>query len=100
IDGKAIAQEVRAGVAQRVARLEAERAVTPGFVDLLIGDDAASAMYVRMKYKAAGEAGMQAFDRLLPASASREEALGIIEELNADPSVHGVIVQSPLPDES
>jgi methylenetetrahydrofolate dehydrogenase (NADP+)/methenyltetrahydrofolate cyclohydrolase len=99
IDGKAIAAEVRAEVAERVRRL-AERGVVPGFVDLLIGEEAASATYVRMKNKAAGEAGMRAIDRTLPVTATSEEALAVIHELNADPSVHGVIVQSPPPDES
>ena len=99
IDGKAIAAEVRSEVAERVRKLT-ERGVQPGFVDLLIGDDAASATYVRMKNKASAEAGMQAFDRTLPATASLEQALDIIDELNADPTVHGVIVQSPLPPES
>jgi methylenetetrahydrofolate dehydrogenase (NADP+)/methenyltetrahydrofolate cyclohydrolase len=99
IDGKAIAAEVRAEVAERVQKLAA-RGVIPGFVDLLIGDEAASATYVRMKNKAAAEAGMRAFDHTLPATASLDEALGIIEKLNADPKVHGVIVQSPLPDGS
>jgi len=99
IDGKAIAAEVRAEVAERVRKL-VDRGVQPGFVDLLIGDDAASGTYVRMKNKASAEAGMRAFDRTLPAAASLEEALGIIEELNADAGVHGVIVQSPLPPES
>jgi methylenetetrahydrofolate dehydrogenase (NADP+) / methenyltetrahydrofolate cyclohydrolase len=96
IDGKAIAAGVRAEVAERVRAL-AERGVVPGFVDLLIGEDAASATYVRMKNKAAAETGMRAFDQLLAADAGREEALGVIGRLNADPSVHGVIVQSPLP---
>jgi methylenetetrahydrofolate dehydrogenase (NADP+)/methenyltetrahydrofolate cyclohydrolase len=99
IDGKAIAAEVRAEVAERVARLVAQ-GVTPGFVDLLIGEDPPSKLYVGMKNKAAAGAGMRAVDRTLPASAGREEALSVIEELNADPTVHGVIVQSPLPDES
>jgi len=99
IDGKAIAAEIRAEVAERVHRL-ARRGVVPGFVDLLIGDDAASATYVRMKNKAAAEAGMQAFDRVLPATAPSSEALDIIEALNGDHHVHGVIVQSPLPAES
>ena len=96
IAGKKIAAEVRAEVAERVAALR-ERGVTPGFVDLLIGEDSASALYVGMKNKASTEAGMRAFDHTLPATATREEALGIIERLNADPGVHGVIVQSPLP---
>ncbi|MDP9343331.1 MAG: bifunctional 5,10-methylenetetrahydrofolate dehydrogenase/5,10-methenyltetrahydrofolate cyclohydrolase [Actinomycetota bacterium] len=99
IDGKAIAAEVRAEVAERVRTL-AERGVVPGFVDLLIGDEAASATYVRMKNKASAEAGMRALDRTLPATATAEAALGVIRELNADPTVHGIIVQSPLPEAS
>jgi len=96
IDGKAIAAQVRKEVAERVARA----GVTPGFVDVLIGEDPASKMYVGMKYKAAAELGMVAFDKFLPANASLDEALALIEQLNADPSVHGIIVQSPLPPES
>jgi methylenetetrahydrofolate dehydrogenase (NADP+)/methenyltetrahydrofolate cyclohydrolase len=99
IDGKAIAAEVRAEVAERVGKLGA-RGVQPGFVDVLIGEDPASATYVRMKNKAAAEAGMRAFDHILPSDASLEQALTLIEQLNADPNVHGVIVQSPLPDTS
>ncbi|MFA5890717.1 MAG: bifunctional 5,10-methylenetetrahydrofolate dehydrogenase/5,10-methenyltetrahydrofolate cyclohydrolase [Actinomycetota bacterium] len=93
IDGKAIAAQVRAEVAERVARA----GVTPGFVDLLIGEDPASATYVRMKNKAAVAAGMVAFDRVLPADAKRDEILRAVDELNADPNVHGIIVQLPLP---
>jgi methylenetetrahydrofolate dehydrogenase (NADP+)/methenyltetrahydrofolate cyclohydrolase len=99
IDGKKIAAEVRAEVAERVRALAA-RGTTPGFVDLLIGEDPASALYVGMKYKAAAEAGITAFDHLLPADAPLEQALEIIRGLNADPNVHGIIVQSPLPKES
>jgi methylenetetrahydrofolate dehydrogenase (NADP+) / methenyltetrahydrofolate cyclohydrolase len=99
IDGKAIAAQVRSEVSERVKAL-ADRGVTPGFVDVLIGEDPASAMYVRMKNKAAAEAGMRAFDRTLPATVTPGEALAVIDELNADPNVHGVIVQSPLPKES
>ncbi|MGZ4142603.1 MAG: bifunctional 5,10-methylenetetrahydrofolate dehydrogenase/5,10-methenyltetrahydrofolate cyclohydrolase [Actinomycetota bacterium] len=96
IDGKAIAAQVRKEVAERVARA----GVTPGFVDVLVGEDPASKMYVGMKYKAAAECGMQAFDHFLPADASLDDALKLIDELNDDPSVHGIIVQSPLPKES
>src|SRR6266542_3788076 len=78
IDGKKIAAEVRAEVAERVRRLAA-RGVTPGFVDLLIGEDPASKLYVGMKYKAAAEARMKAFDHLLPADASIDQALDIFE---------------------
>ena len=96
IDGKAIAAQVRKEVADRVARA----GVTPGFVDVLIGEDPASKMYVGMKYKAAAECGMVAFDKFLPANASLDQALSLIEQLNADPTIHGIIVQSPLPPES
>src|SRR5947209_1819710 len=96
IDGKSIAADVRAEVAERVRKL-GERGLQPGFVDLLFGEDPASATYVRMKNKASAEAGMRAFDHVLPADASLEQALDIIEKLNADRDVHGVIVQSPLP---
>ena len=96
IDGKAIAAQVRKEVAERVARA----GVTPGFVDVLVGDDPASKMYVGMKYRAASECGMVAFDEFLPADASLDQAMSLIERLNADPKVHGIIVQSPLPPES
>ncbi|MGZ4120664.1 MAG: bifunctional 5,10-methylenetetrahydrofolate dehydrogenase/5,10-methenyltetrahydrofolate cyclohydrolase [Actinomycetota bacterium] len=96
IDGKAIAAQVRKEVAERVARA----GVTPGFVDVLVGEDPASKMYVGMKYKAAAECGMQAFDHFLPADASLDDALKLIDELNNDPGIHGIIVQSPLPKES
>src|SRR5213083_194366 len=99
IDGKKIAAEVRSEVAERVRALTA-RGITPGFVDLLIGDDPASKLYVGMKYRAAAKAGMRAFDHLLPATAPPDDALAIIHRLNADPQVHGIIVQSPLPQES
>jgi methylenetetrahydrofolate dehydrogenase (NADP+)/methenyltetrahydrofolate cyclohydrolase len=96
IDGKAIAAQVRKEVAERVARA----GVTPGFVDVLIGNDPASKMYVGMKYRAASECGMVAFDEFLPGDASLDHAMSLIERLNADPKVHGIIVQSPLPPES
>jgi len=96
IDGKAIAAQVRAEAAGRAAAL-APSGIVPGFVDVLIGEDPASAMYVRMKYKAATEAGMRAFDQVLPVTAGREEALDLLARLNEDPQVHGIIVQSPLP---
>ena len=96
IDGKAIAAEVREEVAERVQKLAA-RGVTPGFVDLLVGDDPASATYVRMKNKAATEAGMRAFEHDLLANASLDQALELIDRFNADPSIHGAMVQGPMP---
>jgi methylenetetrahydrofolate dehydrogenase (NADP+) / methenyltetrahydrofolate cyclohydrolase len=96
IDGKAIAADVCAEVKERVERA----GITPGFVDLLIGDDPASKQYVGMKYRKAADLGIDAFDHFLPATATLDEALAIIDELNNDAKVHGVIVQSPLPRES
>src|SRR5438132_2520237 len=96
IDGKAIAADVRTEVAERVRKL-ADRGVQPGFVDLLIGDDSASATYVRMKNKAAAEAGMRSFEHTRPADASLDQALDVIAQLNADPNVHGAMVQGPMP---
>src|SRR5437763_1332409 len=95
IDGKAIAAEIRAEVAERVHKLAA-RGVTPGFVDLLIGDDPASATYVRMKNKAATEAGMRAFEHSLPADATLEQALQLIDRFNGEEGIIGAKVQRPL----
>lgn len=93
IDGRAIAKQVRAEIAERVAKA----GVKPGFVDLLVGDDPASVQYVGMKNKAAESAGMQWFDRRLPADADNETVLRAIREMNEDPDIHGILVQLPLP---
>ncbi len=96
IDGKAIAQQVRAEIAERVQRA----GLTPGFVDLLVGDDAASVQYVGMKNKAAASVGMTFFDRRLPADAPQDAIVAAIEEMNLDPAIHGIMVQLPLPREN
>lgn len=93
IDGRALAAQVRAEVAERVAAAGAK----PGFVDLLVGDDPASVQYVGMKNRAAEQAGMAWFDRRLPADATQQQIIGAIEEMNADPAIHGILVQLPLP---
>jgi methylenetetrahydrofolate dehydrogenase (NADP+) / methenyltetrahydrofolate cyclohydrolase len=93
IDGRALAAQVRAEVAERVAKA----GVKPGFVDLLVGDDPASVQYVGMKNRAAEQAGMTWFDRRLPADATQEDILLTIAEMNADPAIHGILVQLPLP---
>ncbi len=98
IDGKAIAAEVRAEVADGVAKLKAETGVTPGLAVVLVGEDAASQVYVRNKQKAAGEAGMVAEDHKMPADTAAEVLRAKLDILNADPSVHGILVQLPLPD--
>ncbi|MCL1599242.1 MAG: bifunctional methylenetetrahydrofolate dehydrogenase/methenyltetrahydrofolate cyclohydrolase FolD [Actinomycetia bacterium] len=97
IDGKAIAQKRRDAVAQRVAELR-ERSVAPGLAVVIIGSDPASEVYVRMKHKACDEAGIRSFKHELDADVSQAELLALIEQLNADPDVHGILVQLPLPD--
>ncbi len=96
IDGKAIAETIRSEVAADVAALSA-RGVVPGLTVVLVGDDAASATYVGAKEKASKAAGMRGETIRLPASTTQDELLAVVERLNADPAVHGILVQMPLP---
>ncbi|MFQ5677858.1 MAG: bifunctional methylenetetrahydrofolate dehydrogenase/methenyltetrahydrofolate cyclohydrolase FolD [Gemmatimonadota bacterium] len=96
IDGRAIAAEVRAEVARRVAKLEGE-GIRPGLGVVLVGEDPASGVYVRMKTRACQEAGIVARDVHLPASVDAETLLGELDALNEDPEIHGILVQLPLP---
>ena len=96
IDGVAIARAVRADVARDAAAL-AERGVRPGLAVVLVGDDPASAVYVRAKGKACEEAGMHSVTIRLPHETSEEELLEQIDRLNEDPAIHGILVQSPVP---
>lgn len=98
IDGRQIAADVRADVAREVEEMAAT-GVTPGLAVVLVGEDPASHVYVRMKAKACREAGIEARDLTLSEDTSQEELLDLIDELNADPSVHGILVQLPLPDQ-
>src|SRR5262249_23307940 len=97
IDGKAIAAGLRGRVAQGVAELVAKGGPAPGLATVLVGDDAASQVYVRSKSKLAAELGMKSFDYRLPAESTEAELLKVIADLNGDPGVHGVLVQLPLP---
>jgi methylenetetrahydrofolate dehydrogenase (NADP+)/methenyltetrahydrofolate cyclohydrolase len=97
IDGKAIAADVRATVALQVAALKASDNPTPGLAVVLVGEDPASQIYVRNKGKQTVAAGMQSFEYKLPAETSQEELLMRVAALNADPAVHGILVQMPLP---
>src|SRR6201991_3673780 len=97
IDGKAIAAEVRIKVAAEVKRLSAQHGVTPGLAVVLAGNDPASESYVGSKAKATKEAGMASFDHRLPDTVSEAELLALVRKLNADPAVHGILVQLPLP---
>jgi methylenetetrahydrofolate dehydrogenase (NADP+)/methenyltetrahydrofolate cyclohydrolase len=96
IDGKAIAAKVRGEVKAGVDALVA-KGVTPGLAVVLVGDDAASAIYVRNKSKAAQECGVRVFDHKLPASTSEADLLALVARLNADPQVDGILVQFPVP---
>jgi len=97
IDGKAIAAQLRAKVASEVQRLCAEHKLEPGLAVVLVGENPASAVYVRSKAKQTVEAGMKSFDHRLPDSVSEGDLLALVEKLNADPAVHGILVQLPLP---
>ena len=94
IDGKAVAAEVRARVAKEVAALSSP----PGLATVLVGDDAASAIYVRRKHEACEEVGIRSFGHELPASTTQEELLALVDELAADDAVNGILVQLPLPE--
>jgi methylenetetrahydrofolate dehydrogenase (NADP+) / methenyltetrahydrofolate cyclohydrolase len=96
IDGVAIAKKVRARVAEDVAALKS-RGVTPGLTVVLVGDDPASAVYVASKEKACQEAGMNGETIRLAADTPEAELLAVIDRLNADPAVHGILVQMPVP---
>ena len=98
IDGKAIAAEVRAQVAQDVAAFVARHGHAPGLATVLVGDDPASAVYVGGKQKASAEVGITGFRHDLPADSTREQVVTLIEQLNADPAVSGILCQLPVPD--
>jgi len=98
IDGRAMAARVRAQVALDVASFVAQTGRTPGLATVLVGDDAASAVYVGGKQKACAEVGIRGFDHRLPADVSLETVLALIDELNADQQVSGVLCQLPVPD--
>ena len=98
ISGKDIANEIRAELTTEVARLKDEAGVTPGLATVLVGDDPASQMYVGMKNKAAAAMGIHSRQITLPADTPEDELLGVVAGLNADADIHGILVQSPLPD--
>jgi methylenetetrahydrofolate dehydrogenase (NADP+)/methenyltetrahydrofolate cyclohydrolase len=96
IDGKAFAASFRSRIGEAVRRLSGQ-GVTPGLAVVLVGEDPASQIYVRNKMRQTVEAGMRSFDHTLPASTSQEELLALVDKLNADPAVDGILVQLPLP---
>jgi methylenetetrahydrofolate dehydrogenase (NADP+)/methenyltetrahydrofolate cyclohydrolase len=97
IDGKAVAGELRGKVAAEVKRLSAQHGLIPGLAVVLAGNNPASESYVGSKARMTVEAGMRSFDHRLPESVSAEELLALVRRLNADPAVHGILVQLPLP---
>ena len=97
IDGAAASERVRAEVAEGVRELVAAGGPVPGLATVLVGSDPASQVYVRNKHAATEKAGMRGFHHELPADAPQAELDALIERLNADPAVHGILVQSPLP---
>ncbi|PKU25302.1 bifunctional methylenetetrahydrofolate dehydrogenase/methenyltetrahydrofolate cyclohydrolase FolD [Telmatospirillum siberiense] len=97
IDGNAVAADVRAAVASQITILRAGGAPLPGLAVVLVGADPASQVYVRNKNKRAAEVGINSFEHYLPAETSEAELLGLVERLNLDPQVHGILVQLPLP---
>ncbi len=99
IDGKAFAAGLRGRVADAVAGIKAGHGLTPGLAVVLVGENAASKVYVKNKALQTAEAGMKSFRHDLPVETTQDELLALVAELNADPAVHGILVQLPLPDQ-
>ncbi|MEX2202411.1 MAG: bifunctional methylenetetrahydrofolate dehydrogenase/methenyltetrahydrofolate cyclohydrolase FolD [Dongiaceae bacterium] len=97
IDGKQFAAGLRARVAQQVSSLVAQHGLKPGLAVVLVGEDPASQVYVRSKGKQTHEAGMNSFEHRLPATTGQVELLALVDKLNRDPAVNGILVQLPLP---
>jgi methylenetetrahydrofolate dehydrogenase (NADP+)/methenyltetrahydrofolate cyclohydrolase len=97
IDGKAFSANLRDEIARKVAALKQTHSITPGLAVVLVGEDPASQVYVRSKGKQTVEAGMNSYEHKLDADTSQEDLLALIEQLNDDPDVHGILVQLPLP---
>ena len=99
IDGKKVSGEIRNRLADEIQELKKKAGKTPGLATVLVGDDPASAVYVRNKNKICGELGFQSFERKLSADTSEEKLLQLVGELNSNKDVHGILVQLPLPDQ-
>jgi 5,10-methylene-tetrahydrofolate dehydrogenase/methenyl tetrahydrofolate cyclohydrolase len=98
IDGKAIANSIQDALTVEVAALKDEHDLTPGLATVLVGEDPASQMYVRMKHRRCEKVGIHSIGIEMPQDATQEAVEAKVEELNADPAVHGILVQLPLPD--
>lgn len=99
IDGKKVSGEIRNRLADEIQELKKKAGKTPGLATVLVGDDPASAVYVRNKNKICGELGFQSFEQKLSADTSEEKLLQLVGELNSNKDVHGILVQLPLPDQ-
>ena len=99
IDGKAFAEKLRGDVARKVAAIKASNNIVPGLAVVLVGEDPASQVYVRNKGKQTVEVGMQSFEHKLPDTTSQEDLMTLIDKLNGDDKVHGILVQLPLPEQ-
>ena len=97
INGKLVSSEIRAEIAKDVADFKAETGITPGLAVIIVGSNPASLVYVRNKAKACADVGINSFEIALPEEVTEAELLSRIAELNADPAVHGILVQLPLP---
>ena len=98
IDGKKVSEHIRAQIAEGVEKLKEETGITPGLAAVLVGEDPASEIYVRNKRKACANAGMYSEEHKLPAETTEQELLNLVDRLNSDPNIHGILVQLPLPD--
>lgn len=97
IDGKNIAEEIKREVKTATERLQSEKGITPGLAFILVGEHPASQSYVKMKGKGCEEVGFYSVTERMPADTSEQELLGVIDQFNADPKIHGILVQLPLP---
>ncbi|KKB10336.1 bifunctional methylenetetrahydrofolate dehydrogenase/methenyltetrahydrofolate cyclohydrolase FolD [Devosia chinhatensis] len=97
IDGKAFAEKLRGSIAGHVERMKTEHGITPGLAVVIVGEDPASQVYVTNKARQTAEVGMNSFKHELPANVPEAELLALVRELNADPAVHGILVQMPVP---
>ena len=97
IDGKLVSAQLRQELKEQTSAFIAKTGITPGLAVILVGDDPASAVYVRNKHRACEEVGMYSAVHKLPAETSEGELLALIDKLNADDAIHGILVQLPLP---
>src|SRR5688572_1270206 len=98
LDGKVIAAHIQQQVTEAVKAMKEQHGITPGLAAVLVGENPASQMYVKMKRNRCAEAGIGSFGHELPATVTQQALEALIDQLNADPKVHGILVQLPLPD--